>query len=86
MSSSKIITSLRNEIALRESNTRDRIEDLQSQVEALAKRLEKYDTPPKGTKPRKKDFARLERDARPPIPVPERPAVMKAADVGEDPR
>ena len=68
-----------------------RFDAMQSQIEDFGKRLDKYDLPahsqtipaekmPKGRKssPRK-GLAK-------PIPILDRPAVMEAAGVGEDPR
>ena len=76
-----VIGRLRSEWSQWKSSQSVRFDAMQRQIEDFGDRLDKYDKPvqtPRKDKPR--------RGPAKPIPVPDRPDVMEAAGVGEDPR
>jgi hypothetical protein len=74
---SKIINIMKADIRLWRAQTSERFESVQMELEAIKKRLDRLDKPV-NTSPssgRKKNR----------VPTPDRPGVMAAAGIGEDP-
>lgn len=59
-----------------------RFDEMQTQLEEFAVRLDKYDKPAQNQTVSAKEA----KGRAKPIPVPKRPEVMEASGVGEDPR
>jgi len=76
----KTIESIKNNIELSKAQSRARFEDVQRQVDELRKRLDNLETPKQSHRGGRGGPKRIA------TPVPDRPAVMQAAGVGEDPR
>lgn len=89
MGTTKIINGIRREIALVSAQYRERLAEMQTRVEELEARLDRYDKPPDPPAPaaskRKKQRPEPTKEKRP-VPIPDRPEVMQAAEVGQDPR
>ena len=77
MGISKIIEGIRNEIRLNKAQTQLRLDEMQKIVERVDETMRGWETPV--------DSGRSKTRRRP-TPVPDRPPVMVAAGIGEDPR
>lgn len=79
---------VRQQMELLKSQTAERLDAMQRQLDEMQARLDKWETPAQDPRGKGRD-GRTRKDGtgrRRPTPIPDRPAVMKAADVGVDPR
>lgn len=77
-----VLEQIRNEIALTRAQFNQTLGEMESRLRELESRMDKYDLPvdtAKSSVSKGKAMAR-------PVPVPERPEIMKSANVGIDPR
>ncbi len=82
MSVTRSLSLIRNELKLFVAQSSERFSDLETRLSALEEQVDKLLTPADTHRADDKTLRKRRRET----PVPDRPAVMVAAGVGEDPR